>query len=126
VTQTIERGFLQNNPAMLYVLFPENGHINISFSEPISFSDQISSQQSYFLFKKIFSTYSTFEFYSDREAHPNEENSFIFKTRWSFRDNKNGNQYVFRVFFYLLKTTNSSRKDSLLNWKILEIKAEKI
>ena len=90
-TQRIEQGFLQNSSKMLYSLFPEERFVTLSLPEPIVFSDQISSQQAYFFFKKIFNLYTTFEFYSDREAPPDEENSAIFKTRWSFRDKKGGN-----------------------------------
>ena len=109
---------------MLYSLFPENGYVTISLPEPIIFSDQISSQQAYFFFKKIFALFTTFEFYSDRESPPDEKNSAIFKTRWSFRDKKGGNQYVFRVYFYLVRAPAKTNQD--FTWKITEIKAEKI
>ncbi len=134
-TQNIEKAFLQNNPKILYSLFSAKSSINISLPEPISFSDQLSNQQAYFLFKKIFSSYTTFEFYSEKELPSDLENqNFIFKARWSFRDNKNNNQYVIYVFFYLIKEKNSdpSFRQSLKNenpknsWKIIEIKAGKI
>jgi hypothetical protein len=125
-TQRIEQGFLQNNSKMLYSLFPEMGFVTISLPEPIVFSDQISNQQAYFFFKKIFTLFTTFEFYSDREAPPDEKNSTIFKTRWSFRDKKDGSQYVFRVYFYLRKAPSPSRINPTFTWKITEIKAEKI
>lgn len=117
---------MQNNSKMLYSLLPENGHVTISLPEPIVFSDQISSQQAYFFFKKVFTLFTTFEFYSDRDAPPTEKNSTIFKTRWSFRDKKGGNQYVFRVYFYLTKDPIPLNKDVSSAWKISEIKAEKI
>jgi hypothetical protein len=134
-TQNIEKAFLQNNPKILYSLFSAKSSVNISLPEPISFSDQLSNQQAYFLFRKIFSAYTTFEFYSEKELPSDLENqNFIFKARWSFRDSKNNNQYVIHVFFYLIKEKNSdpSFRKSLKNehsknsWKIIEIKAEKI
>jgi len=134
-TQNIEKAFLQNNPKILYSLFSAKSSINISLPEPISFSDQLSNQQAYFLFRKIFSAYTTFEFYSEKELPSDLENqNFIFKARWSFRDNKNNNQYVIHVFFYLIKEINSGpsfrqslkNENSKITWKITEIKAGKI
>ncbi len=134
-TQNIEKAFLQNNPKILYSLFSAKSSVNISLPEPISFSDQLSNQQAYFLFRKIFSAYTTFEFYSEKELPSDLENqSFIFKARWSFRDNKNNNQHVIHVFFYLIKEKNSDpsfrqnlkNENSKITWKIIEIKAEKI
>lgn len=137
-TQDIEKSFLQNNPKMLYELFSSNSFINISLPEPISFSDQLSNQQAYFLFRKIFSSYLTFEFYSESKSPllP-EKNYFIFKARWSFKNKKNNNQYVYHIFFFLTnekiqKSEASLRSFSKKNnnfrndWKIIEIKAEKI
>jgi hypothetical protein len=136
--QDIEKAFLQNNPKTLYLLFSSESGINISLPEPISFSDQLSRQQAYFLFKKVFSSYTTFEFFSESEVPPDlEEKSFIFRARWSFRDNKNNNQHVLHIFFFLLNETESEdRASPSLSgreggnpknvWKIIEIKAEKI
>jgi len=120
-TQSIEKAFLQNNPRILYSLFSSESSINISLPEPISFSDQVSREQAFFLFKKIFSSFNTLEFYPEEEFPFSSENqSFIFKARWSFKDNRNNNQYPIHIFFYLIK-------EKLKNtWKIIEIKAEKI
>jgi hypothetical protein len=137
-TQNIEKAFLQDNPKILYSLLSANSSVNISLPEPISFSDQLSNQQSYFLFKKIFSSYTTFEFFSESEIPPVSENeNFIFKARWSFRDNKNNNQHVLNIFFFLVnEKAHQNRASPLLQnqaqdtdgsvWKIIEIKAEKI
>ncbi|MBC8357782.1 MAG: hypothetical protein ISS41_03695 [Candidatus Aminicenantes bacterium] len=137
-TQNIEKAFLQNNPKILYSLFSSESAVNISLPEPISFSDQVSNQQAYFLFRKIFSSFTTFEFYSETELplFP-EEKSFIFKARWSFKDDKNNNQHVIHIFFYLTKETiqknrnspfqlSQKNKETKNTWKIIEIKAEKI
>lgn len=135
-TEAIEMSFLQNNPRMLYEIFSSQSSITISLPEPISFSDQLSHQQAYFLFRKIFSSYLTFEFYSESELPSTvEETYYIFKARWSFKNKKNNNQYVFHIFIYLikeldplgLKLLSNRNHDHLHNdWKIIEIKAEKI
>jgi len=125
-TNNIEKSFLQNNEKMLFSLFPENGYINISFPDPISFSDQISSQQAYYFFKNIFSSFSTFEFYSELPFKAANENSFILKTRWSFRNRKNRHQYVFQVFFYITKLEGPSNEPGKHQWQITELKAAEI
>lgn len=123
-TQNIEKSFLQNNPDLVYSLLSSQKPIYISLPPPISFSDQLSNQQAYFLFKNIFSTYTTFEFYSQRKISFPGEQKYILKTRWSFKNKKNKNQYVFTVYFYLLQ--NPTPDKSKLSWKISEIRAIKI
>jgi len=66
-TQNIEKSFLQNNPKILYSLFSSKSSVNISLPEPISFSDQVTNQQAYFFFRKIFTSYTTFEFFAEEE-----------------------------------------------------------
>jgi len=135
--KNIENSFLQNNSKKLYSLFSSSSHLNISFPEPISFSDQLSNQQAYFLFQKVFSTYSTFEFYSESNlpSYPEKE-SFIFRARWSFRNKKDNNLYVLHIFFYILNErllkSRASPQSSKTNpeninqiWKITEIRAER-
>jgi hypothetical protein len=135
--KNIENSFLQNNSKKLYSLFSSTSHLNISFPEPISFSDQLSNQQAYFLFQQVFSNYSTFEFYSESSIPLYfEKESFIFKARWSFRNKKDNNLYVIHIFFYLSnegflksRTSPESSKIKLKNsseiWKITEIRAER-
>ncbi len=125
VFKKIERAFLQNNASQLYLLFPSGNHINLSFPEPISFSDQLTDQQAYFLFQKIFSNYPTFEFYSLSEERELQNDNTIFKSRWSFKDKNNNNQYVYHVFF-LLKKSEKTGKKKPEKWKIIEIKAARI
>jgi hypothetical protein len=125
VFKKIERAFLQNNASQLYLLFPSGSHINLSFPEPISFSDQLTDQQAYFLFQKIFSNYPTFEFYSLSEERELQNGNTIFKSRWSFKDKNNNNQYVYHVFFLLIKSEKTS-KNKPGQWKIIEIKAARI
>lgn len=125
-TQSIEKAFLQNNSKLLFSLFPEKTYIPISLPQPLSFSDIASSQQAYFLFEQIFSSYSTFEFYPESQSSSSPEESFIFKTRWSFKDKKSRNQYVFHVYFLLLKQVNKEKDQPEESWKITEIKAERL
>jgi hypothetical protein len=125
-TQNIEKAFLQNNSKLLFELFSAQNPINISLPEPIYFSDQLSSQQAYFVFQDIFSSYSTFEFYSERKPLTSEKKNHIYQARWSFRDKKNNDQYLFYIFFYLIEETSKKNKPSKSDWRITEIKAKKI
>ena len=116
--KSIERAFFQNDAKLLYALVSPRNQVNISLPEPISFSDQVSSEQAFFLFRQIYSTFLTFEFYADIELPViAKKNGLIFKARWSFKNRKSNNQYVLQVFFYLVKDAG---------WKITEIKAEKL
>jgi hypothetical protein len=135
-TQGIEKAFLQNSSGQLQTQLSRRIKLNISLPEPISFSDQISSEQAFFFFQDLFSRYATLEFFPEPEVfQPPGTRLLIFKARWSFRDNRNNDQSVFEVFF-LLRPENPSAEagrragtrgagPSAL-WKITEIKAEKI
>ncbi len=125
-TQNIEKAFLQNNSKLLFELFSTQNPLNISLPEPIYFSDQLSNEQAYFVFKNIFSSYSTFEFYSERQTQAYENKNHIYQARWSFRDKKNNDQYLFYIFFYLVKETAEGNESPKTDWKITEIKAKKI
>jgi len=125
-TQNIERAFLQNNSKLLFELFSAQNPINISLPEPIYFSDQLSNQQAFFVFQDIFSSYSTFEFYSERKSPASDKKNHILQARWSFRDKKNNDQYLFYIFFYLIEETSKENKPSKSGWRITEIKAKKI
>jgi len=121
--QDIEQSFLQNNPKILYSLFSSQNSISISFPQPISFSDQVSNQQAYFLFRRLLRFYSTFEFFSDPLPSWTSNSGFIVKARWSFKDRKN-NKYVYIVFFHLLNEPKETRRGTIYQWKLTEIKAE--
>ena len=124
-TRTIEKAFFQDDPQLLYSLFPAHDHINISFPEPISFSDQMSPEQAYLFFCQIYATYSTFEFYGDSELPVLAKGgSFIFKARWSFKNKRTNTQYVLQAFFRLIREQPPQRGSPLISWKITEIKAE--
>lgn len=124
--QKIERAFLQDNENLLYTLFPRGGFIHISLPEPISFSDQISSEQAYFFFKKIFASYLTLEFFTETELASPREKSFIFKARWSFKNKKDNRLYVYRLFFFMSAKILQKEETQTQTWEITEIKAEKI
>ena len=136
-TQGIEKAFLQNSSGQLQTQLSLRTKLNISLPEPISFSDQISSEQAFFFFQDLFSRYATLEFFPEPEVfQPPGTRLLIFKARWSFRDNRNNDQSVFEVFFLLQPEnpsaeaggrrsgTRGARPPAL--WKITEIKAEKI
>jgi hypothetical protein len=126
-TKSIERAFFQNDPELLYSVLSARDHINISLPDPISFSDQVSSEQALFLFRQINITYQTFEFYVDTELpFFGGKNSTIFKARWSFKNTRNNNLYVFQVFFYLVNEIKTNAESPRNLWKIVEIKAEKL
>jgi hypothetical protein len=136
-TQDIEKSFLLNNPRLIHARFSTRARLNIYLPEPISFSDQLSDQQAFFLFQNIFRRYSTLEFFPESKISPiSEEGRSFFRARWSFRDNTNNDRFVFRVFFLLQKEkppasvrTRGPRppgSDPPSLWKITEIKAEKI
>jgi hypothetical protein len=125
-TRAIERSFFEDRPALLYALFADQGHVNLSLPEPISFSDQVSSEQAIFVFRRLYRTYATFEFYADSEFPIlARDNGFIFKARWSFRNRANNNQYVFQVFFYLSKAQGAAGDGRSL-WKVTDIRAERL
>jgi hypothetical protein len=126
-TRTIEKAFFQDDPRQLYSLLSTQGHVYISLPEPVSFSDQISPEQAYFFFSQFHTTYSTFEFYADSELPIlAKEKSFIFKARWSFKNKKNDNQYVFQVFFHLSREKPPGDGKAQPPWRITEIKAESL
>ena len=121
--RSIERAFLQNNARALLEVLPSDGRINLSFPEPISFSDQLSNQQTVLLLEKLFSTYITQEFFSELREEPHEEKSYFFKARWSFQD-KNRNLYALDLFFQLALVADEAEASPV--WKITDIRAEKI
>lgn len=125
-TSNIEQAFLQNNPKLLYSYFPENIRISISLPDPIAFSDLISNHQAFFLFKKIFASFPSFEFYSVDTPLFLNENRCIYQARWSFKNKRNNNQYGFHIFFYMVKVEGNNDFSTNGIWIISEIKAEKI
>ena len=121
--QNIEQAFLQNSPKKLHSLFSTQSNVNISLPPPISFSDQITNQQAYFLFRRILSSFSTSGFLAEQKPSSTSNNSFIIKARWSFKDRKS-TMYVFVVFFYFINEPTKQGGEVKHQWKISEIKAE--
>ena len=125
-TRAIERSFFQDDPAVLYSLITHRDHVNISLPEPVFFSDQMSSEQAFFFFRRLYRAFSTFEFYPDTELPIlAQDRSFIFKARWSFRNRTSNDQHVLQVFFYLTGEPGPPA-DGRFYWKITEIRAEKL
>ncbi len=125
-TRAIERSFFEDRPDLLFTLFTDRGHVNLSLPEPISFSDQVSPEQAFFIFRRLHRAYSTFEFYADSESPIlARDEGFIFKARWSFRNTASNDQYVFRVFFHLTAGKRLPGADRS-PWKITDIRAERL
>jgi hypothetical protein len=126
-TRSIERAFFQDDPSILYSLLSTRNRINVSLPEPILFSDLLSREQTYFLFRRISSAYSTFEFYADLDQPVLlKERSCIFKARWSLRNKKDFNQEVLQVFFYLILEKEPKGQRPPGSWRIAEIRAERL
>ena len=86
--------------ALTRLLSPAAG-LHVSLPDPISFSDRLSQEQAYFLFERIFAVHRTFEFVPERELTLVPGNpGFIFKARWSFRDTRNDNPYLYDLPFH--------------------------
>ena len=136
-TQDIDKAFLLNNPSLIHARFSTRSRLAIYLPEPLSFSDQLSDQQAFFLFQNIFKRFSTMEFFPESQVNlVPEEGRFLFRARWSFQDRANNDRFVFRLFILLQKekpAPGSLRRNSRsigpplpALWKITEIKAEKI
>jgi hypothetical protein len=104
--------------------------INVSLPDPISFSDEVSPEQAYFLFHGIFSKFKSFEFSPDpRLSSLAGRPGCILKVRWSFRNVKDDSPSLFLMMFYLVPEPREARPPSSpvgSAWKIMEIKAERL
>jgi len=126
----IQGAFTANDPKILYRHFASDASISISLPEPFSFSDQLSSEQGFFLFKQFFSTHRTLEFDPESRLSSLRDNKgAILKTRWSFQNIRDGSRYAFRLFFYIVPEPGRAGPgrrgaSGRQSWKILEIKAE--
>jgi hypothetical protein len=130
ITKPLESAFLQNSPEILEGLLTTGGNIPVSLPDPLSLADQLSPDQAYLVFKRVFSVFKTTEFFVDPglTTLPGRPGG-ILKARWSFRNQKTGNQYPVRVFFYVIPEpaspgSFSGTRGSVL--KIVEIRAEKL
>jgi hypothetical protein len=129
-TKLIEKAFLQNSPKILAEVLTQSGDIPVSLPDPLSLADQLSPDQAYLVFKRVFSVYKTTEFFTTPglTTVPGRPGG-ILKARWSFEDQRTGRPYPVRVFFYLSPEAlhpgpGHGALGSVL--KIVEIRAEKL
>jgi len=130
IASRVEAAFLQNSPAILRELLPTQGTIPVSFPEPLSFADQLSPDQAFLVFGRIFSVFKTTEFITDPQlsALPGLPGG-ILKARWSFRNERTGNQYPFRVYFFIVPLRlphSAGARGPRIAFKIVEIRAERL
>jgi hypothetical protein len=130
VTKPLEKAFLENSPEILRGILTAEGDIPVSLPDPLSLADQLSPDQAFLVFKRIFSVFKTTEFFvSSGFPSISGQPGGILKARWSFRDEKTGNVYPMRVFFYLVPETRAASPGSKIPAKVLrivEIRAEKL
>ncbi len=131
-SQDIERAFLQNSARRLQALVGPDIRLTVYLPDPLSFSDQVSPEQAFFIFQRIFRRYVTREFLIEPGFYQAEPGGpLVVKARWSFADAANNDRFVLRVFFLLDRDKpRPAAKPGLVRagpaWKIIEIKAEKI
>jgi len=130
ISSDIQQAWVRNSASELFKIFSTTAGLNVSLPEPIFFSDQVSREQAYFLFDRIFSSYQTFEFIPEAGFSMSPEGrGCIIKARWSFRDTRNNSPYLFVVFFYLIPDPGpegSRASPGPPPWRISEIKAERL
>jgi hypothetical protein len=130
VASRIETAFLQNSPAVLRELFVTEGTVPVSLPEPLSLADQLSPDQAFLVFSRIFAVFKTTEFTTDTRLSsiPGQPGG-ILKARWSFRNERTGNQYPFRVYFFLVPAAGPAGPDTRApgaSFRIVEIRAERL
>lgn len=130
VARPVESAFLQNSPDILRGLLASGGTIPVFLPDPLSFADQVSPDQAFLLFKRIFAVFKTTEFTTDpRLSRFPGSPGGILRARWSFRNERTGNHYPFRIFFLLAPEetlSSSAAPGSVVRLKIVEIRAEKL
>lgn len=130
IASRVETAFLQNSPAVLRELLTTDGTIPVSLPEPLSLADQLSPDQTFLVFGRIFQIFKTTEFIADPRlsALPGLRGG-ILKARWSFRNERTGNQYPFRVYFFVVPV-HLPRPPGVrgpgMALKIVEIRAERL
>jgi hypothetical protein len=131
-SQDIERAFLLNDARRLEAQFSADIRLTLDLPDPLSFSDQVSSEQAFFIFQGVFRRYVTLEFIPETAFYQAEAGGpIVVKARWSFTDPSNNDRFGLRVFFLLEHygappgvRARPGRPGPA--WKIIEIKAEKI
>jgi hypothetical protein len=130
VTKPIERAFLENSPGGLAEVLTARGDIPVSLPEPLSIADQLSPDQVYLVFRRVFSVYRTTEFFvtPGLTTLPGRPGG-ILRARWSFRDQKTGRISPLRVFFFLSPeplSTVPGRGAARSALRIVEIRGERL
>jgi len=121
-TTDIERAFLQNDPKILRSLIAPGSFVNLSFADPIRFSDLLSDQQTDLWFRKFFGTYKTVGFFPEGSILRSlDRGSFIFKARWEIQS-KGQPQLAFNVLFFIRGKPSGPGLKGF--WSILQIRAE--
>ena len=130
IAARVETAFLQNSPGVLRELLSAQGTIPVSLPEPLSLADELSPDQAFLVFRRFFATFKTTEFTTDPQMSSlSGVSGGILKARWSFRNERTGNQYPFRVYFFVVPVRlprPSGAKGPLMDFKIVEIRAEKL
>jgi hypothetical protein len=130
IAARVEKAFLQNSPQILRELMTSEGAIPVSLPEPLSLADLLSPDQADLVFGRIFSVFKTTEFTTDPQLSslPGLPGS-ILKARWSFRNERTGDQYPFRVYFFIVPERlppSAGAPGPRMALKIVEIRAEKL
>jgi len=101
-TPPIEKAFLQNSADALAELLTSRGDIPVSLPDPLSLADVLSPDQAYLVFRRVFATFKTTEFFvtPGLATLPGRPGG-ILRARWSFRSERTGRTTPVRVFFYL-------------------------
>jgi hypothetical protein len=130
IAARVQTAFLQDSPALLRRLLTTEGTIPVSLPEPLSLADQLSPDQTYLVFDRIFSVFKTTEFTTDQEPSTLAGSpGMILKARWSFRNKRTGVQYPLRrLYFFIVPVIPppSAPAGPVLDFKIVEIRAEKL
>lgn len=130
IASRVETAFLQDSPAILRELLTTEGTIPVSLPEPLSLADQLSPDQTFLVFNRIFSVFKTTEFTTDPQlsALPGLSGG-ILKARWSFRNERTGNQYPFHIYFFVVPERverSPGDRGPGIAFKIVEIRAERL
>ena len=131
IAARLQMAFLQDSPALFRQLLTTEGTIPVSLPEPLSLADQLSPDQTYLEFERIFSIFKTTEFTTDPELStlPGSP-GMILRARWSFRNKRTGVQYPLRqLYFFIVPVVpppSPAGAGPVLDFKIVEIRAEKL
>jgi hypothetical protein len=130
VASRIETAFLQNSSAALREILTTQGAIPVSLPEPLFLADQLSPDQAFLVFGRIFSVFKTTEFTTDHQLStlPGLPGG-ILRARWSFRNERTGNQFPFRIYFFLVparRPRSAGARGPGMDFEIAEIRAERL